>query len=37
MGELKMSMGDDAERRRLNVAKIKVKMEYMNNEKQDNE
>jgi len=32
-----MSMGDDIERRRLNVAKIKVKMEYINNEKQDDD
>lgn len=30
-------MGDDIERRRLNVAKIKVKMEYINNEKQDDD
>lgn len=30
-GELKMSMGDDIERRRMNVAKIKVKMECINN------
>lgn len=32
-----MSLRDDIERRRLNVAKIKVTMEYINNEKQDDD